>query len=112
MPGAVRGGTVDAMSVPVEPVVALPAELRPPLMHDDVVFEADLCLDCRGAHAVAPCTLACAAQVDVPAFIEALARSVSGSPTTSRSSSRGPSSRASGRRFRSSRLSSPAGPQT
>jgi len=74
MLGAVRRSTVDGMSATVEPVVAPAAELRPPLIHDDVVVEADRCLDCKGTHAVAPCTLACAAQADVPAFIEALAR--------------------------------------
>jgi glutamate synthase (NADPH/NADH) small chain len=61
------------MSVTVEPSVSPPAELRPPLSHDEVMIEADRCLACRGPYAVAPCTLACPAQVDVPAFIDALA---------------------------------------
>jgi glutamate synthase (NADPH/NADH) small chain len=39
-----------------------------------VVLEADRCLACGGPHAIAPCTSACPAQVDVPEFVEALAR--------------------------------------
>lgn len=61
------------MSVNVEPSFPPVVELRPPLDHDDAVLEADRCLACRGPYAVAPCTLACPAQVDVPAFIDALA---------------------------------------
>ena len=66
--------TLGAMSVAVEPTVLPPNELRPPLSHADVVVEADRCLDCSGPYAVAPCTLACPAEVDVPAFVVALAR--------------------------------------
>ena len=52
----------------------LPTELRPPLTHDEALLEADRCLACGGAYAEAPCTTACPANVDVPGFIEALAR--------------------------------------
>jgi glutamate synthase (NADPH/NADH) small chain len=62
------------MSVTIEPSTSPNSELRPPLSHDDAVLEADRCLACGGPHAVAPCTLACPAQVDVPAFVDALAR--------------------------------------
>ncbi|HEY8645628.1 MAG TPA: NAD(P)-dependent oxidoreductase [Gaiellaceae bacterium] len=61
------------MSVAVAPSVSPPTELRPPFDHDDALLEADRCLACSGPYAVAPCTLACPAQVDVPAFIDALA---------------------------------------
>ena len=63
-----------AMSVTVEPSVSPPRELRPPLSHYDVLLEADRCLLCSGPYTVAPCTSACPAQVDVPGFIDALAR--------------------------------------
>jgi glutamate synthase (NADPH/NADH) small chain len=52
----------------------LPAELRTPLTHDEALLEADRCLACGTVHAPAPCLAACPAQVDVPRFIEALAR--------------------------------------
>jgi glutamate synthase (NADPH/NADH) small chain len=52
----------------------LPTELRPPVTHREALVEADRCLACGGAHATAPCTAACPADVDVPGFIEALAR--------------------------------------
>jgi glutamate synthase (NADPH/NADH) small chain len=52
----------------------LPVELRPPLTHDEALLEADRCLACGTVHAPAPCVVACPAQVDVPRFIEALAR--------------------------------------
>jgi glutamate synthase (NADPH/NADH) small chain len=48
-------------------------ELRPPLAPEQALLEADRCLECGGPHAEAPCTLACPAGVDVPAFIAALA---------------------------------------
>jgi glutamate synthase (NADPH/NADH) small chain len=38
-----------------------------------MLLEADRCLACGAAHAPAPCTVACPAQVDVAAFVEALA---------------------------------------
>jgi dihydropyrimidine dehydrogenase (NAD+) subunit PreT len=49
-------------------------ELRPPLASDDAVLEADRCLGCGGRHAPAPCVVACPAEVDVPRFVEAIAR--------------------------------------
>jgi dihydropyrimidine dehydrogenase (NAD+) subunit PreT len=48
-------------------------ELRPPLTRREAVLEADRCLECGGAHAPAPCTVACPAGVDVAGFIAALA---------------------------------------
>ena len=56
----------------VEPVLA--SELRPPLTRRDAVLEADRCLECGGPYAVAPCSAACPADVDVPSFVAALAR--------------------------------------
>jgi len=61
------------MSARIELPDTLPTELRPPLAHDEVLLEADRCLACGGAHAPAPCTVACPAQVDVVGFVEALA---------------------------------------
>jgi dihydropyrimidine dehydrogenase (NAD+) subunit PreT len=49
------------------------AELRPPLTSAAALLEADRCLECGGPYAPAPCTLACPAGVDVPAFVTALA---------------------------------------
>ncbi len=51
----------------------LASELRPPMTGEDAVVEADRCLECGEAHAVAPCVVACPADVDVPGFIGALA---------------------------------------
>ena len=53
--------------------VALPDELRPPLSARGALLEADRCLACGEAHAPAPCRVACPADVDVPAFVAALA---------------------------------------
>jgi dihydropyrimidine dehydrogenase (NAD+) subunit PreT len=50
------------------------AELRPPLCDVTAAIEADRCLECGGAYAAAPCTVACPADVDVPAFIGAIMR--------------------------------------
>jgi dihydropyrimidine dehydrogenase (NAD+) subunit PreT len=49
------------------------AELRPPLSEEEALLTADLCLECRG-RAPAPCVVACPAGVDVPGFVEAIAR--------------------------------------
>jgi dihydropyrimidine dehydrogenase (NAD+) subunit PreT len=49
------------------------AELRPPLSPEAAVVEADRCLECGGPYAPAPCTLACPAGVDIPAFVAAVA---------------------------------------
>jgi dihydropyrimidine dehydrogenase (NAD+) subunit PreT len=48
-------------------------ELKPPLGADEARIEANRCLECGGAHAPAPCTVACPADVDVPGFVTALA---------------------------------------
>ena len=48
-------------------------ELRPPLEVEQALLAADRCLECGGAYAEAPCTLACPAGVDVAGFIGALA---------------------------------------
>lgn len=49
-------------------------ELRPPLTESEALLEADRCLECGGPYAPAPCVTACPANVDVPAFVGALAR--------------------------------------
>lgn len=49
-------------------------EVAPPLSAREAVIEADRCLECGGRHAVAPCVAACPADVDVPAFVAAIAR--------------------------------------
>jgi dihydropyrimidine dehydrogenase (NAD+) subunit PreT len=49
------------------------AELKPPLSEEAARVEADRCLECGGAHAPAPCTVACPADVDVAGFVGALA---------------------------------------
>lgn len=48
-------------------------ELRPPLTAEAAVVEADRCLECGGAHAPAPCTVACPASIDVAGFVAAIA---------------------------------------
>jgi len=48
------------------------AELRPPMAQEEALVEADRCLECGGAYAPAPCSVACPAGVDVPEFIRAL----------------------------------------
>jgi glutamate synthase (NADPH/NADH) small chain len=52
---------------------ALFDELKPPLEAHEAVVEATRCLECGGAHAPAPCTVACPADVDVPGFVTAIA---------------------------------------
>jgi dihydropyrimidine dehydrogenase (NAD+) subunit PreT len=49
-------------------------ELRSPLTESEALLEADRCLECGGPYAEAPCVTACPANVDVPAFVAALAR--------------------------------------
>ena len=49
------------------------AELRPPLSQNEVLIEAERCLECGGPYAPAPCVVACPAGVDVPAFVTELA---------------------------------------
>jgi dihydropyrimidine dehydrogenase (NAD+) subunit PreT len=48
-------------------------ELEPPLSGQEAIIEADRCLECGGAHAPAPCSAACPAGIDVPAFVAAVA---------------------------------------
>jgi dihydropyrimidine dehydrogenase (NAD+) subunit PreT len=48
-------------------------ELRPPLSADRAVAEADRCLLCGLPGSPAPCVTACPAEVDIPAFIKAVA---------------------------------------
>jgi glutamate synthase (NADPH/NADH) small chain len=49
-------------------------ELAPPLSREEAIAEADRCLECAGPYAEAPCVTACPANVDVPAFVTAIAR--------------------------------------
>jgi dihydropyrimidine dehydrogenase (NAD+) subunit PreT len=58
---------------------AMFAALKPLLGDMLAVVEAERCLECGGPTAPAPCLLACPAQVDVPAFVAAIAR---GDPST------------------------------
>lgn len=58
---------------------ALFAPLKPPLGDTLALIEAQRCLECGGPTAPAPCTLACPADVDVPAFVAAIA---AGHPAT------------------------------
>ncbi len=53
-------------------------ELRAPLSDVEAVVEADRCLACEG-EALAPCVVACPADVDVPRFVTAIAE---GDPET------------------------------
>jgi glutamate synthase (NADPH/NADH) small chain len=48
-------------------------EIKPPLGKPDAIVEADRCLECGGAHAPAPCAVACPADIDVPSFVTAIA---------------------------------------
>ncbi|HEU6446420.1 MAG TPA: NAD(P)-dependent oxidoreductase [Gaiellaceae bacterium] len=48
-------------------------ELRPALPGSEALVEADRCLACGGPYAEAPCVTACPADVDVPAFVTAIA---------------------------------------
>ena len=52
-------------------------ELHPALAADVAVVEAERCLECGSITAMAPCTVACPADVDVPGFI---AQIVDGNP--------------------------------
>jgi glutamate synthase (NADPH/NADH) small chain len=48
-------------------------EIKPPLTELEAIVEADRCLECGGAHAPAPCSVACPADIDVPSFVTAVA---------------------------------------
>jgi glutamate synthase (NADPH/NADH) small chain len=58
--------------------IPLYAELKPPLDEEAARVEADRCLECGEAHAIAPCTAACPAGVDVPGFVSAIAAAEDG----------------------------------
>lgn len=60
----------------IVPTAAAPLfdELKPPLSDDVALVEADRCLVCGGPTAPAPCASACPAMVDVPRFVDAIAR--------------------------------------
>jgi dihydropyrimidine dehydrogenase (NAD+) subunit PreT len=45
-----------------------------PLSPAEAALEADRCLDCGGPFADAPCTVACPAGIDVPSFLDSIAR--------------------------------------
>src|SRR6266545_8241518 len=62
------------MAIVVKDPGPLFEELTPPLSRADALVEADRCLECGGPYAEAPCVTACPADVDVPAFIAAIAR--------------------------------------
>lgn len=62
------------ISIAPPPAPALPAELQTPLDDSRAVLEADRCLRCGGPTAPAPCTLACPTAIDVPGFLDAIAR--------------------------------------
>jgi dihydropyrimidine dehydrogenase (NAD+) subunit PreT len=49
-------------------------ELHPALSESGAIAEADRCLECGGRYAPAPCVVACPADVDVPSFIDDVAR--------------------------------------
>ena len=61
------------MAIAEAPTVSGFEELAPPLSRDEALLEADRCLECGGAHAPAPCVLACPADVDVPSFVASIA---------------------------------------
>ncbi len=48
--------------------------LKPPLGDTLAMVEADRCLECGGPTAPAPCLMACPADIDVPAFVTAIAQ--------------------------------------
>jgi glutamate synthase (NADPH/NADH) small chain len=62
------------MAVVSQPPPAILEELNPPLEAVEALLEADRCLECGGPYAPAPCVVACPADVDVPAFVAAVAR--------------------------------------
>jgi glutamate synthase (NADPH/NADH) small chain len=45
------------------------SDLKPPLSQEEALVEADRCLQCGGVYAIAPCTVACPTDVDVPTFV-------------------------------------------
>lgn len=65
---------VGVMATIAEPSQAVFQALTPPLAYEAALVEAGRCLECGGPHAEAPCVAACPANVDVPAFVAAVAR--------------------------------------
>jgi dihydropyrimidine dehydrogenase (NAD+) subunit PreT len=65
---------MSAASPSVPDRIPLPEALQTPLDDGIALGEADRCLRCGGPTALAPCTLACPAGVDVPGFVDAIAR--------------------------------------
>jgi dihydropyrimidine dehydrogenase (NAD+) subunit PreT len=66
--------TLVAMASVADFTQPLFQELAPPLTESEAIVEADRCLECGAVQAEAPCVTACPAGVDVPAFVEAIAR--------------------------------------
>jgi dihydropyrimidine dehydrogenase (NAD+) subunit PreT len=75
MPGPPAATDTRAMAATLEQTERKTVfeELRPPLTVEEALVEADRCLECGGAHAPAPCTVACPADVDVAGFVSAIA---------------------------------------
>ncbi len=67
-------GSGTGLATPVRSPVPLFEELEPALSAEEAVVEAERCLECGGPYAEAPCTVACPAGIDVPAFVGAIAR--------------------------------------
>ncbi|MBI4501687.1 MAG: NAD(P)-dependent oxidoreductase [Gemmatimonadetes bacterium] len=74
MPGASVSVLTAAPSPAEHRVGGIFDELHPALTPPAALFEAHRCLQCGGPYATAPCTLACPAGIDVPAFIAAIGR--------------------------------------
>jgi glutamate synthase (NADPH/NADH) small chain len=66
------------MAMALEIGTRLFEDLKPPLTEAEARVEADRCLECGGAHAPAPCTVACPADIDVPGFVGAIAAGETG----------------------------------
>lgn len=56
--------------LPSDPSIAFFEEEHPPFSDGKAIVEAERCLQCGGALAPAPCTVACPTGIDVPGFIE------------------------------------------
>jgi len=69
-----RATTLESMATVAVSAEPLFEELVPLLSEAEAILEADRCLECGAAYAEAPCVTACPADVDVPAFVSAIAR--------------------------------------
>ena len=49
-------------------------DAHPTLTHNEAILEAEACLQCGGPCSMAPCTRACPAGIDIPGFINDIAR--------------------------------------